>query len=336
MKNAPVRQLALGSIMCLAAFGASAQSSVKVYGLLDLGLGYSKAAGSTVSQTSVDSGKMTTSYYGIGGTEDLGGGLSAQFKLEGFLRADTGEQGRNSTDMQFARAANVGLSHKDYGTLTVGRAATALYATLLKFNAFGDSFGYSPTIRHYFGSGQAAVTGDNGWSDSINYSSPSFSGFTFGGAWASKEDSSGGLSNGGNWSVNASYSDGPWAAALVVHDVKKDGTAAVNDTHTTHVSGSYDFGVAKVFLQYGEVENNTTLNDRKLTDLSVRVPYGKGAFIAAWGKNNPDTGATRTTTSAGYVYPLSKLTDLYAVGMRDKLDGSSSGYSYSAGMRLRF
>lgn len=336
MHKFPARHLALGSLVCLAAFGVQAQSNVKVYGLLDMSFGSSKAVGSTVSQTTVDSGKMTTSYYGLAGSEDLGGGLSAQFKLEGFLRADTGEQGRNGTDPQFARAANIGLAHKDYGTLTMGRQANALYVTLLKFNAFGDSFGYSPTIRHYFGAGQAAVTGDNGWGDSVSYSSPTFSGFNFGAAWASSENASGGQSNGHNWNVNASYAQGPWAATLVVHDVQKDGTAAVADTHTTHVSGSYDFGVAKVFLQYGEVENETTLNDRKLTDISVRVPAGKGAVIVAWGKNDPDTGAERKTTSFGYTYPLSKQTDLYAVGMHDKLTGSSSGYSYSAGMRLRF
>lgn len=334
MNHAPARHLALGSLLCLAAFGASAQSNAKLYGTLDLGIGYSKAIGTAVSQTTIDSGKMTTSFYGFSGSEDLGGGLSAQFKLEGFLRADTGEQGRNNTDMQFARAANIGLAHKDYGSLTLGRAATPLYVTLLKFNAFGDSFGYSPTIRHYFGAGQAAVTGDNGWSDSIGYSSPSFSGFNFGATWASKESFT---SVGSNWSVNASYGQGPWAAALVVHDVKKDSaSAALNDTHTTHVSGSYDFGVAKVFLQYGEVENDTTFNDRKLTDLSVRVPYGKGAFIAAWGQNNPDTGATRKTTSVGYVHPLSKLTDIYVVGMSDKQTGLTSGHGYSTGMRLRF
>jgi len=334
MHKFPARHLALGSLVCLAAFGAQAQSSVKVYGLLDMSFGSSKAVGSAVSQTNLDSGKMTTSYYGLTGSEDLGGGLSAQFKMEGFLRADTGEQGRNGTDPQFARAANVGLSHKDYGTLTLGRAPTPLYVTLLKFNAFGDSFGYSPTIRHYFGPGQAAVTGDNGWSDSVSYSSPTFSGFNFGASWASSESSV--ASSGHNWGLNASYSQGPWAAAVVVHDVKKDGTAAVADTHTTHVSGSYDFGVAKVFLQYGEVENDTTFNDRKLTDLSVRVPAGKGAVIVAWGKNAPDTGAERKTTSFGYTYPLSKQTDLYAVGMHDKLTGSSCGHSYSAGMRLRF
>lgn len=340
MHKFPARHLALGSLVCLAAFGAQAQSNVKVYGLLDLSLTSSKDAATSatakISQKSVDSGKMTTSFYGISGTEDLGGGLSALFKLEGFLRADTGEQARNSTDDQFSRTAHVGLSHKNYGTLTMGRNMTALWSSSLTYNAFGNSLGYSPTMRHYFGPNQNATTGDMSWKDSIAYSSPNLSGFTFGGAWASKENASGGTSNGSNWSVNASYVMGPWAAAIVVQDVKKDTTVALADTHTTQLNGSYDFGVAKVFLQYGEVENDTTHIDRKLTDLSVRVPVGKGAVIAAWGLNTPETGANRKTTSVGYVYPLSKQTDVYAVGMYDKMGSFDSGYSYSAGMRLRF
>lgn len=335
MKNIPARHVALGSLLCLAAFGAQAQSNVKMYGLIDLSVGSSKAAGSTVSQTTVDSGKMTTSFYGISGSEDLGNGLSALFKLEGFMRADTGEQGRSNTDDQFSRTAHVGLSHKDYGTLTLGRNMTALWVSSLNFNAFGNSVGYSPTMRHYFAPGQSAATGDMSWKDSVAYSSPKFAGFTFGGAWASKENASGGLSNGGNWSLNAGYSQGPWAAAVVVQDVKKDTTVALSDSKTTQLNGSYDFGVAKLFLQYGEVDY-TTAADRKLTDISVRVPAGKGAFIAAWGQNDPDTGADRKTTSVGYVYNLSKLTDVYLVGMHDKLEGASSGHSYSAGMRVRF
>ena len=138
----------------------------------------------------VESGKMTTSYYGLSGSEDLGGGLSGLFKLESFLRADNGEQGRFGGDTQFSRTASVGLAHKDYGQLTLGRNTTALFASTLSFNAFGDSFGYSPSIRHYFGSGQNAVTGDTGWSDSVAYASPNWNGWRFGAASAAKEAAS--------------------------------------------------------------------------------------------------------------------------------------------------
>lgn len=323
----------LAALFALSALGAAqAQSSVTTYGLIDVSFGSTKAPGG-ITQTTVDSGKLTTSYVGFRGGEDLGGGLSAVFKLEQFLRADTGDQGRFTGDAMWSRNAYVGLSSKDYGTITLGRNTTPLFVATLSFNAFGDSFGYSPSIRHYFTSG--TVTGDSGWSDSVLYNSPSFGGFKFGLAAATKE-SAGGTSNGGNWSVDLGYSGGPLAAALVVQDVKKDGTTPLADTRTWQLSGSYDFGVAKTFAQVGKVDNRTTAMTWRLSSIGARVPVGAGAVLAQWGRLAPETGAGRNTLSLGYSHSLSKRTELYVVGMRDKLDGLSAGSSYSVGVRHRF
>lgn len=333
MKTTRLSQLALAAAATLAAFGANAQSTVNVYGLIDMSVDSVKASGNgKTRQTLVESGNMTTSYYGFSGSEDLGNGLSAQFKLEGFFKANSGSQGRAGTDNQFSRTASVGLSHKDYGTINLGRNTTALFVSTLSFNAFGDSFGYSPSIRHYFGGLQNAVTGDTGWSESIAYSSPVWSGFRFGLSAAAK-----GTSNGGNWGANIGYSKGPLAAALVVQDVKKSGILGGDaDTKTTQLNASYDFGVAKVFGQYAQVENTTTGIDSDLTHLGVRVPAGPGAVIAQWGHNAPDLGADRVTTSVGYLYPLSKRTEVYAVAMHDKKANEASGSAYSLGVRMRF
>ncbi|MDO9202469.1 MAG: porin, partial [Hydrogenophaga sp.] len=256
-KSALTRHLTLVSALCLTALSAQAQSTVTAYGLLDLSVGSTKAPGGT-STTAVDSGKMTTSFIGFGGSEDLGGGLSAVFKMEGFLRVDTGDQGRFTGDTTWARTASVGLSHKQYGTLTAGRNTTALFVSTLLFNAFGDSFGYSPSIRHYFVGAPSIVSGDTGWSDSLAYSSPTISGFRFGAAMATKANNAT-TSNGGNWSMNLGYGSGPLSASVVIQDVKKDlETGPHPDTRTVQLGGAYDFGVAKGFLQYGEVKNNTT------------------------------------------------------------------------------
>ena len=326
------KHLALGSAVFLTALGAQAQSSVSVYGLLDLSMGSTKAPGGSSVKT-VDSGKMTTSYFGFGGKEDLGGGLSAVFKLESFMRATTGAQGRFDGDTAFARSANVGLSHKDYGTMTFGRNTTALFVSTLMYNAFGDSFGYSPSIRHYFTSG--TTTGDTGWSDSFAYASPTFGGVRFGLAGANKNSGSA-VSNGGNWSANLGYGAGPASASLVVQRVKKDGATQVADTRTTQLGGSYDFGVVKAFAQYGEVENLSTPNTYKISGLGARFPIGAGALLAQWGQISPESGADRKTLSLGYVHALSKRTELYAVGMNDKVEGLSSGSGYSLGIRHRF
>lgn len=320
----------LAALLSFCALGAAqAQSSVTVYGLLDLSIGSTKAPGG-ISQTGVDSGKLTTSYFGFRSSEDLGGGVSAVFKIEQFLRADTGDAGRFGGDALWARNAYVGLSSQDYGTLTLGRNTTPLFVATLAFNAFGDSFGYSPSIRHYFTSG--TVTGDSGWNDSVLYSSPNLGGFRFGLAAAAKE----GAGNGGNWSVDLGYAGGPLAAALVVQDVKKDGAVPLADTRTWQLGGSYDFGAAKAFLQLGEVDNRTTGMNWRVAGVGARVPVGAGAVLAQWGRLAPETGADRNTLSLGYSHNLSKRTELYAVGMRDKVDGLSAGSSYSVGVRHRF
>ncbi|MEO6321449.1 MAG: porin [Polaromonas sp.] len=322
----------IAALFALTALGAHAQSSVTLFGLLDLSIGSTKAPGGD-SQTAIDNGKFTTSHFGMRGSEDLGGGLSAVFKLEAFLRADTGESGRFTGDTLFSRNASVGLSSKDFGTFMLGRNTTPLFVSTLSFNAFGDSYGFSPSIRHYFTSG--TVTGDSGWSNSVIYSSPSFSGFKFGLAAATKGGGNG-QSNGGNWGADVGYASGPLAAALVFQDVKKDGATPVPDTRTWQLNGAYDFGVAKTFLQYGQVKNFTVPNTFRISGIGAKVPVGAGALLAQWGRVSPKTGPDRNTLSLGYDHNLSKRTDLYAAVMRDKIDGLSSGQSYSLGIRHRF
>lgn len=334
MKNGFSRTFSVGIALCFGAFSAYAQSSVQIYGLVDMSVGSTKNPGGQ-SITGVDSGKMTTSYYGFSGTEDLGGGLSAQFRIEAFMRADTGESGRFNGDSFFARSSTLALAHKDYGSISIGRNTTQLFVSTLLFNAFGDSFGYSPSIRHYFAGGQGVVTGDTGWNDSVAYSSPSFGGFRAGATVTTKEAATG-VGNGGNWSAGLSYSSKTLGASLVHQSVKKDAAAPVQDTKTTQFGVSYDFGVAKAFLQYGQVENTSTSLDTDIMGIGVRVPLGSGAAVAQYGTLEPSVGAERKTLSLGYLYNLSRRTELYAVVMSDKVDGLSSGGGYSVGMRHRF
>lgn len=329
MKKSSYRLLLAAVAMCTVPLASSAQSTVNVYGLLDLSFGSSKNPGSASSVQSVDSGKMSTSHVGFSGTESLGGGLSAVFRLESFLRADTGESARFNGDAMWSRNAFVGLEHKDYGSIKVGRSTTSLFVSTLMFNAFGDSFGYSPSIRHYYTSG--TTTGDSGWSDAVAYNSPRLGAFNLGLSTALKENS-----NGSNMSFNLGYNQGPLAASLVVQDVKKDAAVAIADTRTVQVGASYDFGKAKAYLQWGDVDNRTTGNSYRISGLGTRIPVGAGAVLVQWGQIDAKTGADRNTVSLGYSHAMSKRTDLYGVMMRDKVDGMSTGSAYSVGLRHRF
>ena len=324
--------LACATLVAASCLPAHAQSSVSVYGIADMSVGRTQAPGAE-AVSGVDSGKLSTSFWGIGGQEDLGGGLSAVFKFEQFVRVNTGAVGRFDGDAAFARTSSVGLSSKDLGTLTFGRNSTPLFVSTLMFNAFADSFGYSPSIRHYFSSN--TVTGDTGWNNSVMYASPSFGGLRFGAIAALKTGDA--ETDGRNVGVNVSYGTGPFAASLVVQDVKKDSVAAaVDDTRTTQLGASYDLGTAKLFAQLGTVDNKTTDVSYDIAGLGVRVPVGAGAAIAQWSRIAPDTNANRNTISVGYVHSLSKRTDLYAVAMHDKIDGVGSGKSYSLGIRHKF
>lgn len=323
--------VAVAAVLATAAAVPAVQaqtSTVNVYGLIDMSVGSYQAPGGQ-RQTLAESGKMTTSFLGFGGSEDLGNGLSANFKLETFFRSDVGRSGRFDGDGEFTRTASVGLAHKSYGALNLGRNTTSLFVSTLMFNAVGDSFGFSPAIRQYFTSN--TVTGDTGWNDSIAYSSPNLAGFRANLAYAFKEGQA--ATDGNNWSVGLGYGQGPLAVSYVVQEVKK---GAVNDTKTQQLGGSYDFGVAKVFAQYGEVENLTTGNEFNISGLGVRAPVGPGAVVAQWGRLDAKTGADRSSLTLGYLYNLSKRTEVYAMAMQEKEDGKRNGSSYAVGVRHRF
>lgn len=306
---------------------AHAQSTVSTYGLFDLSVGRFQAPGAAAVK-GVESGKMTTSYVGFRGTEDLGDGLSAVFFLEHFLRADTGSAGRFDGDAFWARNAYVGLGRSSLGSVHVGRITTSLFVNTLRFSPFGDSFGFSPSIRHFFTSG--TVTGDSGWSDSVRYSSPSFGGASFTAHMALAEG------NGGrNTGLSGQYGSGPLAVGAAWQKVRKGATVA--DTTTWQLSGSYDVKVAKLFAQLGKVSNDTTRNKYDIVGLGASVPVGDlGKVLMQWGQIDPKTGAKRTTVSVGYDYNLSKRTDVYGVYMSDKLSGLSAGNNYGVGVRHRF
>lgn len=309
---------------------ALAQTSVTLAGLLDISAGQSKPAGNPNKTWNVDNGQMTTSWFGVSGSEDLGGGLSAIFTLQSFMRADTGASGRFGADTFWARNAFVGLASTSLGKVTIGRNTTPFFVTTLSFNPFGDSFGYSPSIRHYFTSG--TLTGDSGWSDSVLYTSPKIGGATLQLFVAAAEAGS----NGRNHGVNLRWGTGAFDSAFSWQDAKKDGAAAVADTKSWQAAATYDFGVAKLFGQFGNVANKTTGNEYDITGLGASVPVGNGKFIAQWGQIKPETGAKRKTFSAGYDYFLSRRTDLYAVAMSDRITGQSNGSAFSIGVRHRY
>lgn len=103
--------------LALCGLSASAQSSVTLYGRVNLSV-ESQKAGDT-SRTVLQN---NSSRWGVRGTEDLGGGLKAGFNLESGWAADTG----TANSVFFGRRSEVNVSG-GFGTLRVGRFFSEAY-----------------------------------------------------------------------------------------------------------------------------------------------------------------------------------------------------------------
>lgn len=129
MKKSTLAKALGGALIAIAAQQAFAQSSVTLYGIADTSIRYlTNANAANDSQTSMGIGAITGSRWGLKGSEDLGGGLAAVFRLENGFNLWNGALASTSTE--FNRMAYVGISSKQYGTVTMGRQNTPLFDML--------------------------------------------------------------------------------------------------------------------------------------------------------------------------------------------------------------
>ena len=117
-----------------AAGGALAQSSVTLFGVVDVGIAH--LTGTDVSRTGVSTGGANISRLGFRGTEDLGGGLAASFWLEAGLDVDSGAGKGIGGGLMFNRRATVSLSGVNWGELRLGRDDAATFLNTLIFDPF--------------------------------------------------------------------------------------------------------------------------------------------------------------------------------------------------------
>ena len=134
------------TMTCLAALcacgAAQAQSSVTLYGVVDVNVEYVNHVGAVPSAANSfnpgtggkaireDAGGYSGSRWGLRGTEDLGNGLKSIFVLESGFNSDTGTSQQGGR--LFGRQAFVGLS-APYGQITFGRQYTSIFSTLANF-----------------------------------------------------------------------------------------------------------------------------------------------------------------------------------------------------------
>ncbi|MGE8397485.1 MAG: porin [Comamonas sp.] len=332
------------ALVCMGA--AHAQSNVQLSGLVDMYAGSMKLAGSDRT-SEVGSGGLTTSWWGMSGTEDLGNGLKAGFALGAFFRADTGSAGRYDLafgETFFARDANVSLSG-GFGTLKLGRSMAPNFLPTILFNPFGDSFTVSPLVLHANMFDTKTTAADTGWSNQITYSTPTFGGLSANLHYQFGEQA--GQNSKKNVGANVMFFQGPVALTAFIEraQINNPTPSLMGDTKQNWMLGaSYNFGAAKLFATHGHSELKDSLTyDAKTTSLGLDVPVTKaGTLKAAVAHTKADisaaNGIKRTPYTLGYDHFLSKRTDVYSVVMHDKRKQveSETGTSFAVGIRHRF
>jgi len=341
MNKAPLMVM---TALALAAGSVAAQSSLQIYGTLDASVARVKTentavplagiAAASASTTSVNSGTMTGSYIGFKGTEDLGGGMEAQFNLESYLDLDTGAETSvgdavnsvlsglpkttyNTRDQGGFWSRNTYLGLKtNYGLIRLGQMDSLGYLAAGNYNPFGHA-AISPSQIFY-----TTDYYEQGWSNTLAYI------IKIGDVVAAVQHSPKESGVGKKTAAAVRYTAGPLSTSLGYEqntdsrDPAKDAEAKSWAWH-----GSYDFGMAKAFAQYGSGKLDRVLAtdpDVKSTgyQLGVSVPVGNGAFMASYanGKQKLSSVAPAlnnleardiTIYSVGYDYTLSKRTDVY-------------------------
>lgn len=321
---------ALGSLE-----SAHAQSSVTMFGITDAGYGY--GSGSTSSKQQVLSGGNMASRFGMRGSEDLGGGLSASFWLESGFNLDNGTGGVNNTNnqssgaiangggLQFGRRSTLSLNG-NWGELRMGRDLTPHYRNRAAADPFGNS-GVG-TIQPQAGS-IAGVTSTRA-SNTIGYFLPSKLGGFYGQAqyYLGENPSGTATSKDGNGaSVLLGYGSGPWTVSVATATTQYATTATTGDIRVANVAARYDFGVARLMLGYfkDRVERTAPLTARGYAVGTV-VPVGAGEWKLAYSRYGTDAAGSPETDkwSLGYVHNLSKRTALYATAARVGNSGGAS------------
>lgn len=317
--------IALAGMLTATAYG---QSSVTLYGVADAGIEYLNKAPSTSTKGSslvrLTSGNLSTSRWGIRGSEDLGGGLKASFELESGLSIDTGAS--NNGSKLFDRSAIVGLGNQ-YGTVWLGRQTTPLYDAMLQL----DPMGLAPRYSSYKSDDILAGRADN----AVKYRG-TFGSVTASGLYSFSRTGAGEIP--GDFKIDRNigaslmYESGAISVGAAYDEFQGSSIATQNQKdRRLAVGGSYAVGPAKIFAGYRWYNGSlrTLPVDRSdLYWLGVRYSLTP-AFVltgAAYFSDNRNTNADPLMLVASGDYAFSKRTDVYmTLGYTVNRNGSQLG-----------
>jgi predicted porin len=315
--------------LAAASGGAFAQSSVNMFGVLDMDARAVKN-GSAGTQKQLGTDGLSSSRLGLRGIEDLGDGFKASFWLEATLAPDSGT---TNASRFFNRRSTVSLSDPRWGEVRLGRDYTPLFTAYAVYDPFGTN-GLAEIVNNTAGIGIVSALGSGSQTltrsdNMVSYFLPGNLGGFYGQlATAPSEGVAGGkfYSGRGGWSNGTFDVSAGYAETTVKLDDK---------FKQTQIGAFYDFKIVKVSGQYlYETYDSAAGGDRKqkVFQIGLAAPLGDGILRADYINGNMSGGKSGSgfgndddayQMAIGYQYNLSKRTAIYTTFATLKNKGAS-------------
>jgi len=340
------------SLLALAVLGAfagaaSAQSSVTLYGIVDVAYQYDdfKRSGAS-SRSAIDPGKQAGNRLGFRGSEAIGGGTSAIFALEAGYNMDVGTSAQGGR--LFGRQAWLGVEG-GWGTLVAGKIPTFSSGTGA-FDMFGviDPLGTAwdfAGLQSTF-SPSTSFRPDN----AIMYRSPKIAGFQAGAGYSFQtgpnnaapalQENPGTGNNNRTMFTGVNFGAGPFYAALTYDVIKFNGSTTTvppgipgaADQKMLQVGGTFDLKFLKLHAAYAK-EEGVRPNviqaflaagpgaDADAWMVGLSAPLGAFTFMGSYQERDGDSVLVAGVPvegdgkvwALGAKYDLSRRTNLYLV-----------------------
>jgi predicted porin len=305
--------LALATLTAFAG-AASAQSSVTLFGVVDVGVAYTAGAGDNKTLMTTDGN--ASSRIGFRGVEDLGGGLRAGFWLEGALSADDGSEAY----VGYRRRSTLSLMG-NWGEIRLGRDYTPTFWNWTTFDPFGTNGVGAATnlgleVSTFSGASYGTlVRADN----TVGYFLPSMGGL-YGQAMVAAGE---GRPGNKNYMGRLGWASGPFNIAAAYG--LTEATPSIDFTNW-NVAGSFNAGFGTFSAFYSQIEADANLFEQANWYIGYQMPFGAFTLKATYGAAERDAGPNTgdaTQIAVGAVYDLSKRTALYATYSQIENDGTA-------------
>jgi predicted porin len=314
------------TIIALAAMAAvssvaQAQSSVNMYGIMDVAMRYDSDPLAGKSRTAVVGGLLNTSRWGFRGSEDLGNGLKAHFQIEGGISPDTGAQSEALS--LFDRRAFVGLSG-NWGKVDLGRTPTFGWDYTPVYDPLGGALATPTPTSRASGRASLLVNGfmfvtNNPYNDSklrdnsVKYVYTGESGLLAGVVYSAGEVAGDARKRSGRQAM-IGYAKGA-VNAIAAYDLLRDANNLEQKVIT--VGGNYKFADAfKVTLGYAALTADAAFAPSSNVVTGAIANYISTFGVAAGGEIKV------ATTAAGLEYQLTPAASVTGAAYRTRVSGN--------------